>query len=261
MAVGVTREPPTLLFCCNVCGKPSLTDVRRLTRETATCQICGSTARVRAIIRVLSTELFDDNLLLPDFPLRREIRGLGMTDWEGYAVKLAEKFDYRNTYYHQEPRLNISAASILSELMGNDFVISSEVLEHVAPPVSRAFENVWKMLKPGGVLVLTVPYGLQAETIEHFPELYEFTIVEKDGSFVLRNNTKAGVVQEFTDLVFHGGPGSTLEMRVFSENALIQHLKDAGFADIKIHRPADLVHGIWWPEPWALPLSARKPRA
>jgi hypothetical protein len=50
-------------------------------------------------------------------------------------------------------------------------------------------------------------------------------------------------------------------MRVFSETALIQHLKNAGFSDIKVHRTADLVHGIWLPEPWALPISARKPGA
>jgi SAM-dependent methyltransferase len=261
MARAITQDPGTLWFHCNICDKPSLTDVRCLTRDVETCQNCHSTARARAIIRVLSTELFGDNFLLPEFPTHREIRGLGMTDWKGAAVKLAEKFEYRNTYYHKEPRLDISAASIPSELMTNDFVISSDVFEHVAPPVSRAFENVWKMLKPGGVLVLTVPYGTHAETIEHFPELNEFSLLKKDGSFVLRNKTKTGVVQEFSDLVFHGGPGSTLEMRVFSESAVIQHLKDAGFADIKVHRTADLVHGIWWPEPWSFPISARKPAA
>jgi SAM-dependent methyltransferase len=184
-----------------------------------------------------------------------------MTDWEGYAVKLIEKFDYQNTYYHKEPRLDIATANIASEFTGKDFIISSDVFEHVVPPVSRAFENIWKMLKPGGVFVLTVPYGAQRETVEHFPELNEFSIVERDGSFVLRNKTRTGVVQEFNDLVFHGGPGTTLEMRVFSEAALIQHLKDAGFADIKVHRTADLVHGIWWPQPWSLPLSARRPKA
>jgi SAM-dependent methyltransferase len=258
MTAGVDREPPTLLFYCNICGKPSRTKVESLDRETPTCQACGSNARVRAVIQVLSMELFHENLLLPDFPTRREIRGLGMTDWEGYAVKLFEKFDYQNTYYHEEPKLDIAAASIAPEFMGKDFIISSDVFEHVAPPVSRAFENVWKMLKPGGLFILTVPYGHQRETIEHFPELNEFNVVERDGSFVLRNKTSTGVVQEFNDLVFHGGPGATLEMRVFSETALIQHLKDAGFANIKVQRAADLVHGIWWPEPWAFPMSARR---
>ncbi|MFZ0917863.1 MAG: methyltransferase domain-containing protein [Candidatus Udaeobacter sp.] len=184
-----------------------------------------------------------------------------MTDWEGYAVKLAEKFDYQNTYYHQEPRLDIAAANVASNFMGKDFIISSDVFEHVTPPVSRAFENVWKMLKPGGVFILTVPYGTQQETVEHFPELNEFSVVERDGSFLLRNKTRTGILQEFNNLVFHGGPGATLEMRIFSETALIQHLKDAGFTNIKVHRVADLVHGIWWPEPWAFPMSARKPKA
>jgi SAM-dependent methyltransferase len=120
-----------------------------------------------------------------------------MTGWEGYAVKLAEKFNCQNTYYQKEPRLDIAAASIASDFMGKDFIISSDVFEHVTPPVSRAFENVWKMLKPGGVFVLTVPYGTQRETAEHFPELNEFSIVERDGSFVLRNKTRTGIVQEF----------------------------------------------------------------
>jgi SAM-dependent methyltransferase len=259
MTAGVDREPPTLLFYCNICGKPSRTKVKSLDREIPTCQACGSNARVRAVIQVLSMELFHENLLLPDFPTRREIRGLGMTDWEGYALKLFEKFDYLNTYYHEEPKLDIAAASMAPEFMGKDFIISSDVFEHVTPPVGRAFENVWKMLKPGGLFILTVPYGHQRETIEHFPELNEFSVVERDGSFVLRNTTSTGVVQEFNDLVFHGGPGATLEMRVFSETALLQHLKDAGFANIKVQRAADLAHGIWWPEPWAFPISARRP--
>lgn len=261
MTVGVDPEPATLTFYCNICGKLSLTDVRYLDREIPTCQTCNSNARVRAVIQVLSTELFRENLLLPDFPTRREIRGLGMTDWEGYAVKLSEKFDYQNTYFHEEPRLDIAAASIAPEFMGKDFIISSDVFEHVVPPVNRAFENVSKMLNPGGVFVLTVPYGTQRETVEHFPELNEFSIVEKEGSFVLKNKTRAGVVEEFNDLVFHGGPGTTLQMRVFAETALVQHLKDAGFINIKVHRAADLVHGIWWPEPWSFPISARKPKA
>jgi SAM-dependent methyltransferase len=258
MAIEPREELATLRFYCNICGKPSLTDVRLLTREGATCKTCGSSARARAIIRVLSVELFGDNLSLEDFAPNQEICGLGMTDWEGYAVKLAKKFNYRNTYYHKEPKLDISAATIAPDLMANDFVISSDVFEHVTPPVSRAFENVWRMLKPGGVFVLTAPYGRQVETIEHFPELNEFAIVENKGSLVLRNKTKEGAIQEFDNLVFHGGPGSTLEMRIFSENDLIRHLKDAGFVDIKVHWTADLVHGVWWPEPWALPLSARK---
>ena len=79
-------------------------------------------------------------------------------------------------------------------------------------------------------------------------------------SFVLRNETMTGVVQEFNHVVFHGGLAATLEMRVFSETALIQHLKGAGFANIKVHRAGNLVHGIWWPESRAFPVLVRKPK-
>ena len=251
-------EPGTLCFRCNICGANCLTQLHRLRREDVSCNSCGSTPRARAVIRTLSLELFGKNLLLPDFSTRRDIRGLGMTDWRGYADQLTDKFSYRNTYYHQDPRLDISAVEIPVDLLANDFVISSEVFEHVVPPVNRAFENVWKMLKPGGLFILTVPYGANKETIEHFPGLYDFTVVKDAETFVLKNRTKEGAIQEFKNVVFHGGPGLTLEMRVFSEGALIQHLRDAGFHAIKVHREPDFVHGIWWPYRYAFPISARK---
>ncbi|HKP03519.1 MAG TPA: methyltransferase domain-containing protein [Chthoniobacterales bacterium] len=193
--------------------------------------------------------------------MNREISGLGMSDWEGYAARLADKFWYTNTYYHKEPRLDIASRDIPESLVqSSDFVISSEVFEHVVPPVGRAFENIFKMLKPGGLLVLTVPYGARKETIEHFPDLYDFTIIEDNGSYRLKNVTRSGEVQEFDDLIFHGGAGATLEMRIFGEGALLQHLADAAFEAITVHRTPDFSHGIWWPEPWSLPITARRPR-
>jgi SAM-dependent methyltransferase len=183
-----------------------------------------------------------------------------MSDWEGYATKLAEKFSYTNTYYHKEPRLDIAQPVRGILVQSSDFVISSEVFEHVAPPVLRAFQNTFEILKPGGVLVLTVPYGNGPDTVEHFPDLYDFKIIEDKGTYRLQNLTRAGEVQEFHDLVFHGGAGATLEMRIFSETALLRHLAEAGFEEIAVHREPDFAHGIWWPEPWSLPLTARRPR-
>jgi hypothetical protein len=131
------------------------------------------------------------------------------------------------------------------------------VFERVVPPVSRAFENVSKMLKPKGLFILTVPYTKNKETVEHFPELYDFTVVEDHEAFFLRNETREGAVQEFRNFVFHRGPGTTLEMRVFSENSIIQHLRKAGSHAIKVYHEPDFAHGVWWPQAWALPISAR----
>ena len=112
-ASAISCEPGTLCFRCNICGENCQTALDRLGREDASCKGCGSLPRKRAIIRVLSTQLFGKNLLLSDFHPRPDICGLGMTDWKGYADRLAEKFSYRNTYYHQEPRLDISAVESL----------------------------------------------------------------------------------------------------------------------------------------------------
>jgi len=65
---------------------------------------------------------------------------------------LAEKFDYRKTFYYQEPRLDISDAKLARNLIdSSDFIIFSDVFEHLVPPISRAFKNVRKILSPGAV--------------------------------------------------------------------------------------------------------------
>ena len=138
-----------------------------------------------------------------DFPRRKNLRGLGLTDWEGYSSALAKKFDYMNTYFDREPRLDISAIDISPERRAAyDFIISSEVFEHVVPRVDVAFERL-RNAETRLVFVLTVPYGLQLATIEHFPELHQFSVVEQNGGYQLDNVTKTGVSQVFTQLVFH----------------------------------------------------------
>jgi SAM-dependent methyltransferase len=251
----------TLFFQCNICAGNCEINMQELGREGASCPTCSSSARVRALIRALSIEMFEQNLILPEFPERGEIKGLGMTDWEGYAIVLARKFQYENTYFHKEPRLDIAASEFaLWRLEAYDFIISSEVFEHIVAPVGRAFKNVFKLLKPGGIFILTVPYGTQPTTIEHFPELNEFKLIEDNGSYRLRNVSKEGILQEFDNLIFHGGPGSTLEMRIFAETDLHNHLQSAGFEAINMHREPDFSHGVWWPQPWSFPISARKPK-
>src|SRR5215212_627453 len=223
-----------ITFRCNICGTESETERHQLAREKASCTNCSSTVRWRSIVQALSIELFGESLALPDFPHRPEIRGIGMTDWDGYALPLAEKLGYTNTYYHTEPRLDILAPP--PEMEGTlDFIISSEVFEHIPPPVSIAFNNLRRLLKPSGVVIFSVPWGPHGRTVEHFPDLYEWQIDSVDGVRTLVNRSRSGTVQTFDDLTFHGGPGATLEMRQFSRLSLIEEFERAGLGDIKIH--------------------------
>jgi SAM-dependent methyltransferase len=253
-----TIDVENVSFQCNICGAKCAVALGALGRETRSCRKCNSTVRLRSIIHLLSLQLFGSSIPLPDFPVRPFIKGIGMSDKDGYTSRLAKKVGYVNTYYHKEPRLDITAIDPALEAT-LDFVISTDVFEHILPPVSVAFENTLKLLKPGGVFIFTVPYAKgPLETQEHFPDLHKFEIAEtKDGS-QLHNITKDGVKQVFKNPVFHGGEGTTLETRLFSEYSVQQELYMAGFKEVTICGEAFLEFGIYWPDDWSLPIVAKK---
>src|SRR5262249_39052038 len=152
--------------------------------------------RLRALVALLSKEMFGVPLSLPDFPVLKGVRGIGMSDPPNLAAGLTEKFDYTNTFYHQKPLLDITRPS--DEDLGRyDFIISSEVMEHVPPPVEAAFTNLCKMLKPDGILLLTVPYKIDGPMEEHFPELYEYDLASPGGKTVLVNRRRDGTMETF----------------------------------------------------------------
>lgn len=249
-------SPALTTFVCNLCAATNRVPPEQLGREIPSCAQCGSTVRFRAIARLLVQELLGIEEMLPRLPLRRDLVGIGLSDVATYAAPLAERFTYTNTFYHQEPRLDI--LSVPPELAGrHDFLIASDVFEHVPPPVSRAFQGARRLLGPDGVLILTVPFSLEPATVEHFPDLHAFNIIDTDKGRLLHNVTSDGRVQTFDRLVFHGGDGATLEMRVFSRLGLDRELRDAGFTRIRFADEACPGFGIAWPVPYGTPVVAR----
>lgn len=262
------NTPEITQYICNICGARNSQVTSGFHRELALCRNCGANARFRGIIAVLGRCLGMPGAPLNAWPRRPGLRGLGMSDWPGYARLLEERFDYRNTFYDRSPRLDIQApeAAWLGQM---DFLISSDVLEHVCQPLQAAFDNLWRLLRPGGHLVFSVPYTREAKTVEHFPDLAEFEILQFKGKPILVNRLADGNYTVYDDLIFHGGEGATLEMRLFSEADVIGHLRQAGFADIQVHSVPDLSIGYYWPplpgqtpdapRLYAYPISARRP--
>jgi SAM-dependent methyltransferase len=242
-------------FTCNICGRENT--VEALPQEASSCASCGSNVRLRALVYMLSRELFGAAMPLPDFPHLQSIRGLGLSDQSSYAVPLATKFDYANTYYDREPRLDITEPH--PDRHGTyDFILSSDVFEHIAVPVERAFEEACRLLKPHGVLCMTTPSSLEENTIEHYPDLHEYSIADLAGSLVLINRKRDGTLDVHDDLRFHGGVGATLEMRLFSQKDLEHKLLAAGFEAVVFQNVAVPEFGIAFEGKWSLPLVARK---
>ena len=291
-------------FECNVCGAPAnFGEAERLNPELASC-LCGSNVRLRWLVHRLSLELFGSSIPLPRFPVDRSLTGLGLTDSHSIAHILEQRLTYRNTYLHQEPRFDLTRDP--SPIGPLDFLIASEVLEHVEPPVSRAFRRAASILKPSGFVLLTVPWIFDGEpkseipelqdwkfcwhdgawtvvnrradggtdffpriavdegpgpcfghTREHFPNLHDWTLQTEAGETILLNKQRSGETEVFHNLVFHGGAGLALEMRLFTRNCLEKDLRAAGFNAIEFESQETAEWGIFFPYAWSRPLIAR----
>ena len=159
----------TAPYQCNICGHanaaPAAEDGRRL------CAGCGASLRFRTIAHVVTTRVLGSDLPLHRLEGRWPLRGFGLSDFHGYASRLRALCDYRNTFFHADPRIDICHPPA-EETAANDFVISSDVFEHTPPPAAQAFVGAARVLKPGGTLVLSVPASFStSQTLEHYPRL------------------------------------------------------------------------------------------
>src|SRR5579864_3156314 len=240
---------------CNICGAAIAHPAEA--REALDCTECGSNRRLRSLIALFCQEMLGISIGLSELPELKEIRGIGMSDPLGRAERLSQKFDYTNTCYHQSPRLDLTQPDE-REFGRYDFILSSEVMEHIPPPVETAFATLAALLKPDGLLLLTTPFSLDGVVREHFPDLHQYSLAKLGDGIALVNLTRAGEIQVFENLVFHGGPGSTLEMRLFSLQQLRDALLAAGFTSVNYCEQTWPEFGINLSEPFSLPIAARK---
>lgn len=243
-------------FTCNICECNAAFNPVGDWREVQSCDSCGSSVRTRQIAHCVTLGMLGQSLPLPSVD-RKDLRGLGLSDSTMLADALAKVFNYTNSFYHQEPVLDISAPS--QNWIGSvDFLTSSDVFEHVSNPVSNAFSGAYDVLKANGLLVLTVPFDDRPATTEHFPEVVEFRTISFNDEWILIGKNSQGRFEVHRDLIFHGGPGTTVEMRFFGLRSLLQNLLSAGFVDIHVHANAVPEYGIFPAHNQGLPITAWK---
>lgn len=235
-------------YRCNVCGSRNRLESQLFHRELAACRECGANARFRGIIYIVGQILGEDvHTPLSNWKVRKHISGIGMSDWPGYAKRLREKLNYQNTFYDRQPQLDIMNLSS-NYVEKYDFIICSDVFEHILQPLQRGFDNLFQLLKPCGHLVFSVPYTRADQTVEHYPGLRDYEIFDFQGGKIIVNRDEAGQLQVYDKPVFHGGEGTTLEMRVFCEADVLSRLGQAGFKNIHIYDQPQLSIGYYWPE-------------
>jgi SAM-dependent methyltransferase len=253
------EDPRWTPFLCNVCGLSNYLPLRRLSREDGHCAKCRCYGRLRSMMYAVTAHFSPDEIVLARMKPRKDIRGIGCSDW-GYTDLLAEKFDYVNTFYDREPRFDLCKVDWSRWLPGSiDFITCTDVLEHVEPPIEGAFDNMRRLLKPGGVAILTVPTTLEPATREHFHDLHDWRIETEGKQRVVVNRRRDGTIDRFDNLCFHGGEGLTLEFRVFSREGLIDSIQNGGLRVAAVYdRPIE-AHAISL-GPSNFVLVAQKPR-
>jgi SAM-dependent methyltransferase len=202
------------MYCCNITGKQFDLYDNEKHRELGIRFNFNS--RFRAICYVFTTLFYGECKILSNLEDNKKLKGIGMSD-SGWADIFTKKFNYMNTYYHTSPYLDIYNENHIKNYNNLDFIISSDVFEHISPfpSLQIAFDNLYKMLKNGGYLIFSVPYT-NNEHKEHYPNLYDYKIIKNDNNeYILYNTTINNTTEIFDNLCFHGGPGNVLEMRIF----------------------------------------------
>lgn len=214
------------LFTCVVCGRMSRADSPG--RESMQCHRCGATWRARAMVLGVLQSLGYSNTALKDAREDLSIRGLGTSDDIKIVKQLVNKFDYVNTYYHKGPKLDLTNVDPQWRECAQ-FVICSDVLEHVPPPTHSALEGLFSVVASGGAAIISIPYTTADATIEFYPELERY---EVEGNQVVWHDSN-GVRHIDDSPEFHGGAGQTLAFRVWSLAKFEEALLRVGFSQIE----------------------------
>jgi len=221
---------------CKWCGRNTnlATD-----SEATVCDGCGLTWRATAcLIAVLDGLGYSGSTIGKDIATDLSRVGLGIGDDWRLARCLYQIFRYTNTQLYSFPNLDL--LNIPESAKGQfEFVVCSDVLEHVHPPMSRATDGLFELLKPGGFAVVTVPLTNESAAAEFYPDLQRYE--EKDG--IVTWVDKEGVERVDESPEFHGGEGLVLAFRIFSHDGLLVTLKDAGFTSVVSPQAVPQING------------------
>jgi SAM-dependent methyltransferase len=202
---------------CNICGWEGEFLRPERDREGMLCGNCASSSRLRAVIYWLAKVTGNEDVPLHGWPRSPSVAILESSARGSYPVMLADKFDYYATEFDPgkiaegtQPRFFADFQDLHFGDSTFDVVIASDVFEHVRDDAA-GYREILRTLKPGGSLILTVPYThTQPVTVRRVD-----TTGSKDVFLV--------------EPEYHGGGGHTLTYRNYGRD-LLSLLGETGFA-------------------------------
>jgi hypothetical protein len=197
-------------------------------RERLECPLCHMNNRQRLIATLIKQELYSKSTqqiyfmeqVTPIYQWARnnftthQIIGseyLGHEYPSGVIIKGVRHEDIENFSFSNE---------------SFDLIVSNDVFEHVPNPV-KAFSECARVLKPGGVMLATMPF--------HSDKDFSMT----RASFI------NGTLTHFQQPVFHGNPISAEGSLVFTDFGwdVLASIKSSGFSDVQIEVYASVDFG------------------
>ncbi len=202
---------------CNICGHQGEFQRPGGGREGMLCGNCASSSRLRAVVYWLSKVTGNEGAPLHLWRKNPSIVILESSARGSYPVMLSDKFDYYATEYDpqriaggKDPRGFADFQKLHYADSTFDVVIASDVFEHVRDDAA-GYREIYRTLKPGGTLLLTVPYS-------------------HDQPGTLRRVDTSGAEDvHLMEPEYHGGGGHTLTYRTYGRD-LLSLLARTGFA-------------------------------
>jgi len=225
---------------CKVCNKPTrfLIDSLYGAQETAegwkpnwrerlVCNDCQLNNRQRAILHVIikavkkridnqqSVSLYAMEQITPLFTwLSNNLNGVTCigSEYLGNDIKGGTNVDGIIKGMRHE---NVEALSFSDKSF--DIITSNDVLEHVNLP-ELAIREMYRVLKPGGEIFITVPFHLNAAKTVRRAQLVD------------------GKLQHILSPMYHGNPLSEEGSLVFNDFGweFVEQLKEVGFEDVSL---------------------------
>ncbi len=239
-------------FLCNICGAASAVSAETdFDREKPSCP-CGSNVRHRWIVHQISTKLFGRSLSLQQFPVAKEFRGIGFSDNPLYADVLAAAVDFVNTRYDAEPFFDITDPSC-GETESLDFIIASEVFEHIHRQSSPLLKSFW--LDTNGFVAFSMSWEPE-EIQESISQMFTTGPSEPARIHPHQQDARRST-RDIRPTVFPWRSGADLRNAVFSRRHW-SGFPCRGFRCIDFATAPVQEFGIIFPHPWSLPCVLTK---